>query len=133
MQSDATAPGNHPDICLFHFLFKPSNDISSAVDEELVKLYGPQARQPGFKYVAAHLRLAGMPEEKVLLPHGHRGLGRGPLVDLMATVQYSKEAAVQQGINVTETPVLMLVDDHSLRKAILEGHLVSGDIHVLVY
>jgi hypothetical protein len=44
-------------------------------------LYGSQAKQPGFKYLAVHMRLGGMEQEKSL--RSTKGSKNGPLIDLV--------------------------------------------------
>lgn len=58
-----------------------SDDVQSAVQEQLSKLYGPQAEEPGFQFLAIHMRLGGMENEKSL--RSSKGGRNGPLLDLM--------------------------------------------------
>jgi len=55
--------------------------VLEAAQQHLVKLYGPQAQQPHFAYVAMHMRLGGMQNEAVLTTK--RGSHKGPLMDLL--------------------------------------------------
>lgn len=60
-----------------------------AVEENLVQLFGESALQPGFQFVSMHLRLGGMPQEKVLKIN--KGSSRGPLADLIGGMNCANE------------------------------------------
>lgn len=120
-------PGTSPETCLFHLLFKPSDELKQLADKELVKLYGPQAPNADFKYIAAHLRLGGLPKEQQLKVDlaGARGLGQGDLHDFLVLLQQARKAADDVGVNITSVPILLLVDNHAVREFIQAQHLVS--------
>lgn len=52
--------------------------------KQLENLYGRQAKQPGFQYLAVHLRLGGMENEAQLFMT--KGSGSGPVTDLAHSI-----------------------------------------------
>jgi hypothetical protein len=58
-----------------------SDQVHVLAQQQLERLYGPAAGQPGFQYVAVHLRLGGMEREASL--KSSKGSSNGPLVDLV--------------------------------------------------
>lgn len=114
--------GGEESVCAFNFLFKPSAELSKLADQQMVDLYGPQALEPGFKYVAAHMRLGGLPTEPKTL---HRGTGKGQLHDFITVLQQAGQLADESGIDRAKVPTLLLTDKADVRKAILGGYLVS--------
>lgn len=57
-----------------------SDEVQALAQQQLERLYGPRARQPGFQYTAVHMRLGGMKHEASL--QFSKGSGNGPVVDL---------------------------------------------------
>lgn len=58
-----------------------SADVQAAAQQQLEKLYGSQAKRAGFQYLAVHMRLGGMEQEKWL--RSSKVSRNGPLVDLV--------------------------------------------------
>lgn len=52
-----------------------------AAQQQLIKLYGPQAQEPDFQFLVIHMRLGGMEHEKSL--KSTKGGEHGPLLDLI--------------------------------------------------
>jgi hypothetical protein len=57
-----------------------SETVQMQAQQQLEQLYGQQAKQPGFQYLAVHLRVGGMEHEARL--RSTKGSSNGPLSDL---------------------------------------------------
>jgi hypothetical protein len=74
-----------------------SDAVQVLAQKQLENLYGRQAKQPGFQYLAVHLRLGGMENEAKLLMT--KGSGSGPVTDLAHSITCIKNLGEHLGLS----------------------------------
>jgi hypothetical protein len=104
-------------VCAF------SRQLEEAASDQLLQLFGPISLAPNFQCTATHLRLGGLGHEGALKKD--RGTGKGELTDVIAALTCAQRLGQDAGLDTGQSPVLLITDNHMLRKFVLSGGLVS--------
>lgn len=100
--------------CIWQNMFRPVEAILQQARVQLQQLY-PGGMQP---YVAAHLRLGGLEGERDG-PGYERG--KAPLENVIASLRCASKLATNSSIDLGTTPVLVITDNHNLRRMLQEN------------
>lgn len=113
-------------VCLFQFLFKPSPEVERRTDKHLRLLY-PGRSPSSVDYAALHLRVGHMHGEPEAIERNPGWGGRvDALTKLLTAVPCATGLAREDGgIDVTETPLLMLADHKGIRHFARAGHVAN--------
>jgi hypothetical protein len=99
--------------CVWRAMFKPVAPILQSANEEMERMYQGKPRP----YAAVHLRLGGL-EGEWGLPGADRG--KAPLENFLAGVKCASQLAANSNRVHSDTPVLIVTDNHVLRKVLQE-------------
>lgn len=110
-------------VCMFQYLFQASEQVQQKTEQYLQLLYPgvDVSRDSGFEYTAVHLRLGQMKGETALVNRISGWVD--PLSKLLLSVSCGRGLAQQGGVDIIQTPLLLLADHKGIRRFSQHGKL----------